>query len=118
MSLSSFKNFVKERPSLINHVESGKKTWQDFYNIYELYGENSSVWDKYLEKGISSTAGVVTFKDLFDTFKNMDVSGVQDSLTSLQKGINYISNIVKEKEGSIPKRSSYERRPIYKYFDD
>ena len=75
MSLINFKNFVKERPNLINYVESGKKTWQDFYNIYELYGDKSSVWDKYLKEEVTTSA--VTFKDLFETFKNMDVSGFQ-----------------------------------------
>lgn len=118
MSLSSFKNFVKERPSLIKYVESGKKSWQDFYNIYELYGEKSPVWEKYLVDDVVGATGIVTFKDLFESFKNIDVSGLQDSLNSLQKGINYVSNIVKEKETNIPKRSSFEKRPMHKYFDD
>lgn len=121
MSLEGFKNFVKDKPNLINYVDRKEKTWQDFYNMYELYGENSSVWDKYL-KDISSASlgatGTVTINDLFNMFKNIDVTSMRESITSLQKGINYINNIVKEKESSIPKRSAYEARPMYKYFDD
>lgn len=122
MSVESFKNFVKDKPSLINYVESGKKSWQDFYNLYSLYGEKEDVWKKYLEEGASevagATLGTVTFKDLFEQFKNVDVSSIRDSLNSLQKGINYISDLAKEKESSIPKAVSNHTRPMYRYFDD
>ena len=118
MSLESFKSFVKERPSLINYVDSGKKSWQDFYNLYTLYGDKKEVWDKYLNNTSDDTLATVTLKDLFDSIKNVDVSSVRDSLTSLQKGINYISDIVKEKEKNLPKTSSFTQRPLYKFFDD
>ena len=120
MSLDSFKSFVKQRPNLIKYVDSGKKTWQDFYNLYELYGDKKDVWDKYLDDSLSSGAslGAVTLKDLFDNIKNVDVSSIRDSISSMQKGINYISDLVKEKESNLPKTSSFSKRPMYKYFDD
>ena len=51
--------------------------------------------------------------------KNIDMTEVQNSINSLQKGISYIEDLInsKEKENSI-KRPSYEARPLYKYFDD
>lgn len=117
MSVESFKKFVKERPNLVRYVNSKEKTWQDFYEMYELYGESSDVWNSYLN--ISSNNGTVTIKDLFGMFKNIDVSQVQESITSIQKGIGYIENLVKSKEvENIPKKSSYEARPMYRYFDD
>ena len=117
MSVEGFKRFVKERPSLVNFVNNKEKTWQDFYEMYELYGEKSDVWNSYLNT--SSGSGVVTIKDLFGMFKNVDMSQVQESITSIQKGIGYIENLVKSKESqSTLKRSSYEARPMYKYFDD
>lgn len=117
MSVENFKKFVKERPNLVRYVNSKEKTWQDFYEMYELYGESSDVWNSYLNT--SSNNGTVTIKDLFGMFKNIDVSQVQESITSIQKGIGYIENLVKSKEvENIPKRSSYEARPMYRYFDD
>lgn len=117
MSVENFKNFVRTRPNLVKYVNSKEKTWQDFYEMYELYGENSEVWNNYINT--SNSKGVVTLKDLFGMIKNIDVSEMQNSITSIQKGIGYIENLVKTRESSnVPKRSSYEARPMYKYFDD
>ena len=115
MSLESFKSFVKTRPSLASFVQNGTSSWQKFYELYELYGENSSVWNKYLYPNTSS----VTLKDVFGMIQNIDVSEVQNSIISMQKGIKYIESIVKSKEEEIlPKKNVYEARPLYKYFDD
>ena len=46
MPLSDFKSFVRERPSLANYVNKNEMTWQKFYEMYELYGANNSIWDK------------------------------------------------------------------------
>ena len=115
MSLESFKAFVKQRPSLLTFVNNKEKTWQDFYEMYELYGEKSDIWNNYIK---STTNKPVTMKDLFGLFKNIDMSEMQESINSLQKGIGYIENLVKTKERDIPKSSSYDGRSMYKYYDD
>lgn len=113
MSLDSFKRFVRNKPLLADYVKSGKESWQSLYNLYDLYGENNSVWDSYLN------SPNVTLKDLFDSIKNIDVTEVQNSINSLQKGIGYLEDLVKSKEKSIPiRKSNYESRPLYKYYDD
>lgn len=122
MSVESFKKFVKDKPSLITYVDSGKKSWQDFYNMYTLYGDSEDVWKKYLENDASTllgaSVGTYTLKDLFEQFKSIDVSSVRDSINQLQKGINYISNLAKEKEKALPKNPINPSRKVYKYFDD
>jgi len=114
MSLESFKKFVKERPSLVEYVNKKEKTWQDFYELYELYGENNEVWDNYIKKANTP----ITIKDFLGMFKNIDMSEMQESINSIQKGIGYIENLVKSNEPNIPQRSNYEKRPMYRYFDD
>lgn len=115
MSLENFKKFVRNKPILADHVKKGETSWQNLYDLYELYGENSSVWSKYLNSGTN----VITLKDMFDSIKNIDMTEVQNSITSLQKGIGYIEELVRSKEKEIPvRKSTYEARPLYKYFDD
>lgn len=120
MSLENFKNFVRNKPNLQNFVAKGEMSWQDFYNMYELYGEQNSVWDKYLSaSSVNQNTSAVTLKDMIGMFKNIDMTEVQNSITSLQKGIWYIEDLVKTKEKDIPvRKSSYESRPLYRYFDD
>ncbi len=115
MPLENFKRFVKNKPILADYVARGDTTWQNLYDLYELYGEDSSVWSKYL----NANTNIITFKDMIDSIKNIDMTEVQNSINSLQKGIGYIEELVRSKEKDIPiRKSTYEPRPLYKYFDD
>ena len=60
--LEEFRVFVSKYPSIRNDVLNGKKTWQNIYEDWVLFGENSDVWNIY--KGISnSTASSATNSD-------------------------------------------------------
>lgn len=126
--LDAFKSFVKKHPSLAKNV-SKDQTWQDFYNLYALYGEDSNVWNQYFtdeqnnktkpaisERGESSVGGF-SLKNILNIFQGMDVNELQKGIVSLQKGLGYISTMF-AKEETPTRQSSYEPRPIHKYFDD
>ena len=38
--LTSFKEFVKNNPSLVKFVKEDKMTWQKFYEMFDLYVSN------------------------------------------------------------------------------
>ena len=40
-----FKIFVRNHPVLVNHVRNKKMTWQQFYELYDLYGEETERMD-------------------------------------------------------------------------
>ena len=40
MKKEEFKQFVRQNPGLIKYVKSGEMSWQKYYEIYDLYGEN------------------------------------------------------------------------------
>ncbi len=42
-SVDSFKGFVKKNPILITFVRNNEMTWQKFYEIYDLYGEDKNI---------------------------------------------------------------------------
>lgn len=119
MSLESFKSFVKDKPSLSNFVKNKEMTWQDFYNMYELYGERNSVWDKYLTKETTKVAAqTFSLKDLLASIKAIDLTEVQKTIGSLQKGIGYLQNMVRKDGTEEVKETKYEPRPIHKHFED
>ena len=44
-----FKKFVRRNPNLAKYVENKKMTWQQFYEMYDLYGEDNEVWNDFKE---------------------------------------------------------------------
>ena len=60
MKLDEFKNFVKSRPYLVDYVKNNKMTWQKFYEIYDLYGENDSIWNDFKDNSTSSNNSETT----------------------------------------------------------
>ncbi len=117
MSKESFKSFVRTKPELIDFVRKKEMSWQEFYNIYELYGENSSIWDKYTKEEAVAT-GAFSLKNFINSLSNVDMNELQKGIGSLQKGIGYIQDIVSKKDTPNVNVSSYEPRPIHKHFED
>ena len=44
MSKETFKAFVKQHPELAQYVRNQQMTWQKFYELYDLYGEDDQVF--------------------------------------------------------------------------
>ena len=107
-----FKNFVNNHKELIKYVNTDKMTWQKFYDMYSLYGENSDVWDEYFSK--EDNKSNISLKNILDSLKNLDADEVQKNINSLNKILSLISTLVfKDKEEEI-----YEPMPLYKKFED
>ncbi len=110
MSKESFKIFAKNHPELADKVLKGTASWQQLYELYEIYGEQNQVWNNILDNKIVDTT---SFKEVFNTLKNLDMDSVQKGITNLQKTISILQDI-----GLPKKESTYEPRPIYKRFED
>ena len=117
MSKESFKAFIKKRPELAQAVFNNKTTFQKLYEAYDMYGENSNVFDDVLipKNEVKETASS-SFKEITNLFRNIDLDTVQRSVNGLQKAVSLISEIVpKNNDEYIP---DYEERPINKYYED
>ena len=121
MGKEDFKRFIRSNPNLIDYVNSGKKTWQEFYEMYDIYGESSNIWDKYKEIGdISSvseasklTVGDTSLKDLFNMIKKVDLESVRKGAEGLQKAIALVQDFARPSDANI-----YKARPLYQHFED
>lgn len=122
--IDEFKNFVKKNPELINNVKTEKMTWQKYYELYDLYGEDENIWKNYILKENNNENKTVNnasskFNELLDMAKNIDVDKVQNGISSLQKAIGLFGEIFANKNGnSSASNNSYTPRPIYRKFDD
>lgn len=119
-NVDNFKSFVKKNPTLITHVRKGTMTWQKFYEIYDLYGEDENVWREYLVKEEDSsknkTKSVSTFSNIIEMAKNIDTDKLQDGITSIQKAIGLFGDMLTKDTSSV--ENTYTPRPIYRKFDD
>lgn len=115
MSKETFKSFARSHPELAKTVLDGKTSWQKLYELYDIYGENNPIWNDFIENVVPTTKS--TFKDLFNTFRNIDMESVQKGVTNLQKTIGLLQDIGIGSNQKTP-TNSYEPRPLYKYFED
>lgn len=127
MSKETFKRFVRTNPILVNYVNKGEVTWQRFYEMYDLYGENHSIWNKYLNQEIrtipeqkntqsdkeSTTLADTRVKDIFNMVKSMDLDTVKKGVDGLQKAVGLLQEFT-----GVKKQDQYQARPLYKHLED
>ena len=110
---SEFKSFVSKHPEFVTYVKNNNTSWQDLYEIYDIYGENSEVWDKYLtDTSATSTASIGELKNIL---KNVNMDNVQKHINNAQKAVNLIQELTKK---SVPDVITKTPRAITKFFGD
>lgn len=118
-----FKNFVKENPRLIKFVNNGDMSWQRFYEMYDLYGNDENVWKDYINKpeekkveaAAATAAGLGGFGEILNFVKNIDLNAVQNSVGSIQRVLGVLQDFGTKEEST---KEPYKPRPIYKHFED
>jgi len=123
--MDNFKNFVKSNPFLITYIRRGKKSWQEFYEIYDLYGEDEEAWAKVLEEDEDVRDGSDNkpsrggyLEEIINMAKNVDVDKVQEGITSLQKTLGLFGELFVNKNGNGSTSKQYNPRPLYRRFED
>lgn len=110
-----FKEFVKKNPKLVKYIKDGSKTWQNFYEIYDLYGEDKEAWKEYLPVA-TVAATSVGIADFMNWFKNIDLDTIQNGVNSLQRVLGVVQDLG-NKDNTKP-TEEYKPRPMYKHFED
>lgn len=119
-----FKDFVRKNPRLIKFVNSGEMTWQKFYEMYDLYGENEETWKDYItvptkEKAKAASAalaGGLGFNEILSWLKGVDLDSLQSGIGSLQRVLGVLQDFG-SKDNVTPKEE-YKPRPLYRHFED
>lgn len=120
-----FKAFVRTKPELVNYVSTGEMSWQKFYEIWSLYGNDDKVWAKYgakkeeKETSKDSSEGF-SFSSLVDSIKKVDMNSVQKGINSMQKAIELLQGFTTGGAASSAAKSAseYSPRQLFKKFED
>lgn len=118
--ITQFKEFVKQNPSLLNHVKEEKMTWQKFYEMYDIYGGENEVWNTYLNptkeiaQSVSETA---SFGDLLSWMKSINLDKMQEGINSVQRVLGVLEDF-SSSDNKTNVKPEYKPRPLYKHFED
>lgn len=133
MKKEEFKEFVRKNPKLISYVKSNEMTWQKFYEMYDLYGEDDNVWKDYIKKdeninensatnNISNAAKIglsgLTLSEVVNWLKNVDLDGLQEGIGNVQRVLGVVQDFSKKDNTKASPKTTYKPRPLYKHFED
>ena len=60
-----FKSFVRKYPSFAEYVQNNNTTWQQLYELWDMYGDDDNVFSKY--KSVSTN----DFGNIVNSIKNI-----------------------------------------------
>ncbi len=110
-NLENFKAFVKANPSFASFIKDGSMTWQKFYELYDMYGEDSDIWQDFKETKKTN----ITLKELVNIAKNIDIDKLEDGVNSISKAVGLFSDLFTNKNEPA---DIYKPKAIYQRFDD
>lgn len=119
-----FRQFVKNKPELISYVEKGEMTWQKFYELYDLYGEDQKVWEKYQkldERNVNLTDGLSKITKMV---KNVDMDSIKNHINTAQKALDLVQDFTTKKASDLASSTANlakgpaAPRPLNKFFED
>ncbi|MBR1679132.1 MAG: YlbD family protein [Bacilli bacterium] len=111
-----FKVFARKHPELIEHVKNNTMSWQKFYEIYDIYGEEDDVWKTYLTSSTSEASGGLL--DFASKLKNIDTNTLQEHIANAQKALGVLSELTSSKSAGASTVSPKVPRPINHFFED
>ena len=110
MSKETFKEFIRNKPELINYINDGTMTWQKFYELYDLYGENNEIWKQY------QTKKELKVTELLDKFKP---EVLQKHLENASKVLDIFSEFATKSENNINNNIKPNiEKPLNKFFGE
>ncbi len=103
-----FKEFVRLNPSFSSYVNSGKTTWQKLYELYDMYGESSTIWDEFRKAEEVKQSGF-NLGNIVNSIKGINLDALGENLNNIQKAVGFLADLTepsKKKEEEKKKEES------------
>ena len=91
--LDKFKKFVSNHPEFVDYVKKNNVSWQTLYELYDIYGEDDKVWNKYIKNDIKNS---INIKGLLSTLKNINLDSLEENIFSIQKAVGLVEELTRE----------------------
>lgn len=115
-----FKEFLRNNPYLSLRVNEGVTTYQKLFETYDIYGETSSIWDEFKIKKKDNIKVTDSVKSVLNNLKNVDLDKLEDNISSLEKALGFLEEIVSSRSEKKEERKSNKKKinSIERFFDD
>ena len=94
-----FKEFCKTKPFLIEKIHKKETTWQELYEIYDIYGKDADIFNEEGKKeeekkddNKKETSGIL------DLLGNFDPDKLADGLNGVKKILAVLGEVTKPEE--------------------
>ena len=119
----AFKNFARLHPELVSYIKSGEMSWQKFYEMYDLYGEDEQIWSDYQKtepkvETVKKENKITGMADVLTWLKMIDLDSLQEGVSSLQRVLGVFQDLSGNKTTTNNDKGEYKPRPLYRHFED
>ena len=117
-----FRSFIKDKPYLASYVQNGTMSWQKFYELFDLYGANNDVWNKYSDVRNTNLNDQLT--KLSDLVKNVNLESIKGHISTAQKALDLVSDLTTKNASDALStvtnltKGPTQPRPLNKFFED
>lgn len=108
--MDEFKTFVSNHTKIREEVRNGKRTWQNIYEEWVLYGDTDPQWEKYQndtsqkvvsQNGNNLSINMDSLKHVVSYIKKINPDDLNKTLNTVQKVIQIAQTVGGGKASSI-----------------
>ena len=112
-----FKEFLRNKPELVEYIRNKEVTMQQFFEIYDIYGEDSEAWKPYYNEDRKDSNNNLKLADIM---KNINVEELQKHINTAQKALGVVEDLTTKSTNAISNiaKGPLTSRPLNKFFED
>ena len=109
-----FKEFLRKNPKLIDYIKKNDGGVQKLYEVYDIYGEDESVWKEYL------TDKSLNLNNITDIVKNIDMDSIKNHISTAQKALDIVQELTGKASSTVSSvlKKPLSPKPLSKFFED
>jgi len=115
-----FKEFIRNKPELVEYIKNKEMTLQSFYELYDIYGSDENAWKPYERKMINESSNGNNNLKITDIMKNINLEELQKHINTAQKALGVVEDLTTKGTNTLGNvvKGPLTSRPLNKFFED
>ncbi|MFD2616989.1 spore coat protein YlbD [Terrilactibacillus laevilacticus] len=98
-AIHAFKTFLRKHPEMVKKIKEQGKSWNDIFDEWVLFGEDSEIWDEYgiKRKEVKKDTGThknFSFDKVISFINHIDTKNWENRLETLNGALTSIQGII------------------------